>query len=156
MSAGTHKGCGSTQPLPFDLLLLLLLLLLLVLLHWCCCGCCCCQGFWTAGCRLIASNVLTCATDGRLTGDTIEPNKLMLEAMDTLLTHCKSKGLRLILTLTNYMKDFGGMQQYARWASQATASQAMALQTRITWWITSLQGLRLLKLLYVLPLETMM
>ena len=41
----------------------------------------------------------------------------MLVALDTLLVECSKRGLRLLPTLTNYWKDYGGMRQYVRCAT---------------------------------------
>jgi mannan endo-1,4-beta-mannosidase len=39
----------------------------------------------------------------------------VLAGLDWLLVEAGRRGLRLLLTLTNYWKEFGGMQQYLRW-----------------------------------------
>ena len=38
----------------------------------------------------------------------------VLQGLDWLLAQCTARGLRLLLVLTNYWPDFGGMQQYVR------------------------------------------
>lgn len=38
----------------------------------------------------------------------------VLAGLDWLLVEAGRRGLRLLLTLTNYWKEFGGMQQYLR------------------------------------------
>lgn len=41
-----------------------------------------------------------------------------LEALDYVVAQAKRNNIRLILTLTNNYKDFGGIPQYIRWAEQ--------------------------------------
>jgi hypothetical protein len=55
----------------------------------------------------------------------------MLVAMDKLLVECSTRGLRLILTLTNYWKEFGGMLQYARCGTRAAATLCSSIVTRM-------------------------
>jgi hypothetical protein len=43
----------------------------------------------------------------------------MLVALDRLLVECSRRGLRLLPTLTNYWKEYGGMAQYAKCATHA-------------------------------------
>jgi hypothetical protein len=38
-------------------------------------------------------------------------------ALDRLLVECSRRGLRLLPTLTNYWKEYGGMAQYAKCAT---------------------------------------
>jgi hypothetical protein len=51
--------------------------------------------------------------------------------MDRLLVECNKRGLRLLPTLTNYWKEFGGMQQYARCASQAASAVCSSVAAAI-------------------------
>ena len=46
-------------------------------------------------------------------GEFIEKNFV---ALDELLALCAARRIRLILTLTNYWDDYGGIQQYVEWA----------------------------------------
>lgn len=41
----------------------------------------------------------------------------MLEGLDWLLVECSRRGLRLLLSLTNFWGDYGGMPQYVRCAA---------------------------------------
>ncbi len=41
----------------------------------------------------------------------------MLCGLDWLVAECCKRGLRLLLVLTNYWPDYGGMQQYVRYAA---------------------------------------
>ena len=52
-----------------------------------------------------------------------------LVGLDTTVAEAKKRGIRLILTLTNYWKDYGGLPQYATWAG---ASSADAFYTNTT------------------------
>jgi mannan endo-1,4-beta-mannosidase len=40
-----------------------------------------------------------------------------LRRLDRAIQACSARGIKLILTLTNGMPDYGGMEQYARWFS---------------------------------------
>ena len=57
--------------------------------------------------------------DGRFTqgtrGDFRESSHA---ALDRLLTTCREKNLRVILTLTNYWPDYGGIDRYVEWARE--------------------------------------
>jgi mannan endo-1,4-beta-mannosidase len=43
--------------------------------------------------------------------------------LDWLLAQAAARGLRLLLVLTNYWKDYGGMRQYVAWAAQQLGTQ---------------------------------
>ncbi|KAL6752458.1 glycoside hydrolase superfamily [Haematococcus lacustris] len=43
-------------------------------------------------------------------------NEVVLRALDWVLAECQKRGIRLLLGLTNYWHDYGGLQQYVRWA----------------------------------------
>ena len=63
--------------------------------------------------------------DGRFTqgtrGDFRESSHA---ALDRLLTTCREKNLRVILTLTNYWPDYGGIDRYVEWAREEGDSNA--------------------------------
>ena len=40
-----------------------------------------------------------------------------------MLAEAAARGLRLLLALTNYWADYGGMRQYVAWACQARGQQ---------------------------------
>lgn len=42
----------------------------------------------------------------------------VFRSLDWLLVEAASRGLRLLLVLTNYWRDYGGMMQYVAWARQ--------------------------------------
>lgn len=42
----------------------------------------------------------------------------VFRSLDWLLAEAAQRGLRLLLNLTNYWKDYGGMAQYVEWACQ--------------------------------------
>lgn len=44
-------------------------------------------------------------------------NETVFRGLDLVIVECAKRGLKLMLTLTNYWKDFGGMKQYVRWRS---------------------------------------
>jgi mannan endo-1,4-beta-mannosidase len=44
-----------------------------------------------------------------------------LVGLDTAIAEAKKRGIRVILTLTNYWADYGGLPQYAKWAGAASA-----------------------------------
>lgn len=44
-------------------------------------------------------------------------------ALDWVVAEAGRRGLRLILNLTNYWKDYGGMRQYVQWAYEARGQQ---------------------------------
>ncbi|PRW56628.1 Mannan endo-1,4-beta-mannosidase 1 [Chlorella sorokiniana] len=45
------------------------------------------------------------------------------QALDWVIAEAGWRGLRLLLNLTNYWKDYGGMRQYVQWAYQARGQQ---------------------------------
>ena len=45
-----------------------------------------------------------------------------LVGLDTAIAEAKKRGIRLILTLTNYWADYGGLPQYAIWAGATGAN----------------------------------
>ena len=45
-----------------------------------------------------------------------------LVGLDTTIAEAKKRGVRLILTLTDYWTGYGGLPQYAQWAGVATSS----------------------------------
>ena len=58
--------------------------------------------------------------DGDLPG-ALQPSPLQYKestfvALDNLIASAGATGVRLVLTLTNYWSDFGGIQAYANWA----------------------------------------
>lgn len=44
-----------------------------------------------------------------------------LDALDLIIQEARLRGIRLIVTLTNYWHDYGGISQYARWAGYNTS-----------------------------------
>jgi mannan endo-1,4-beta-mannosidase len=44
-----------------------------------------------------------------------------LVGLDTAIAEAKKRGIRVILTLTNYWEGYGGLPQYAKWAGAANA-----------------------------------
>jgi hypothetical protein len=86
-----------------------------------------CMGHWQ-GCASENTLVLH-GTDvhGALAGQ-YDENTLV--ALDKLLAACAQRGLRLMLTLTNYWKDYGGMTIYARCATFPPAARAVRCQVR--------------------------
>jgi mannan endo-1,4-beta-mannosidase len=78
--------------------------------------------------RMSLPVVRTWAFNGAAGGDTavIETaagkySETGLLGLDTTIAEAKKRGIRLILTLTNYWKDFGGLPQYATWAGASSA-----------------------------------
>jgi len=55
------------------------------------------------------------------TKPTYNDGKDGLQKLDYVLAKANQLGLRLILTLTNYWKDFGGIPQYVKWRSMQDA-----------------------------------
>ncbi|KAK9809485.1 hypothetical protein WJX73_002812 [Symbiochloris irregularis] len=49
-------------------------------------------------------------------------NTTILQALDYVVNQAEQKGIKLILTLTNYFADYGGMQQYVEWTNTSNAS----------------------------------
>lgn len=47
----------------------------------------------------------------------------VFRGLDWLLAQAAARGLRLLLVLTNYWKDYGGMRQYVAWAAQQLGTQ---------------------------------
>jgi mannan endo-1,4-beta-mannosidase len=47
----------------------------------------------------------------------------VFRGLDWLLAQAAARGLRLLLVLTNYWKDYGGMRQYVAWAAQQRGVQ---------------------------------
>lgn len=47
----------------------------------------------------------------------------VFRSLDWLLAEAAARGLRLLLVLTNYWKDYGGMRQYVEWACQRRGEQ---------------------------------
>ena len=45
-----------------------------------------------------------------------EFDERVFQALDWVLAEAAKRGLRLLLALINYWPDYGGMQQYVRWA----------------------------------------
>ncbi|KAJ3696762.1 hypothetical protein LUZ61_000467 [Rhynchospora tenuis] len=45
----------------------------------------------------------------------------VFQALDYVISEAKNQGIRLILSLVNNFKDFGGRAQYVKWAQQAGA-----------------------------------
>eukprot|EP00965_Chrysotila_dentata_P244845 6206204-Pleurochrysis_carterae.AAC.2 len=43
----------------------------------------------------------------------------MFDALDFVVAEAKARGLRLLLPLVNYWTDYGGIQQYLRWARKS-------------------------------------
>ena len=39
----------------------------------------------------------------------------VLAGLDWVIAQCGGRGLRLLLVLTNYWPQYGGLQQYVRW-----------------------------------------
>jgi mannan endo-1,4-beta-mannosidase len=48
-------------------------------------------------------------------------NEKGLVGLDTAIAEAKKRGIRVILVLTNYWKDYGGLPQYATWAGANSA-----------------------------------
>ena len=48
-------------------------------------------------------------------------NEAGLVGLDTAIAEAKKRGIRVILTLTNYWKDYGGLPTYATWAGAKDA-----------------------------------
>ena len=48
-------------------------------------------------------------------------NEKGLVGLDTSIAEAKKRGIRVILVLTNYWKDYGGLPQYATWAGAKSA-----------------------------------
>lgn len=48
----------------------------------------------------------------------------VFRSLDWLLAEAAGRGLRLLLVLTNYWRDYGGMAQYVTWARQQRGEQA--------------------------------
>ena len=53
-----------------------------------------------------------------------EYDERVLRALDYVLAAARARGLRLLLTLTNYWDDFGGIQQYVEWAQASGDTSA--------------------------------
>jgi mannan endo-1,4-beta-mannosidase len=51
-------------------------------------------------------------------GKYVEPG---LVGLDTAIAEAKKRGIRVILTRTNYWTDYGGLAQYAKWAGASSA-----------------------------------
>ena len=53
-----------------------------------------------------------------------EYDENVLRALDFVVAAAQARGLRLLLTLTNYWDDFGGIQQYVEWAEASGDTSA--------------------------------
>lgn len=49
-------------------------------------------------------------------------NEKALVGLDTAVAEAKKRGIRLILALTNYWADFGGLPRYAQWAGVSSSA----------------------------------
>ncbi len=49
-----------------------------------------------------------------------------LRKLDYVIAQAEKRNLKLIITFTNYWKDFGGMEQYVKWATEAGKPTANA------------------------------
>jgi mannan endo-1,4-beta-mannosidase len=56
----------------------------------------------------------------------------VLHALDWVLSLCYQRSIHVILVLTNYWPDYGGMQQYAR---SALERLLVRLQTLVANWL---------------------
>lgn len=66
----------------------------------------------------------------------------MFRGLDWLVTEAAARGLRLLLVLTNYWKDYGGMRQYVAWACAQRGEEVrcttVAQHTSpAAWWISA-------------------
>lgn len=62
----------------------------------------------------------------------------MFQGLDWLLAEARARGLRLLLNLTNYWNDYGGMLQYVAWACKQRGQQVRrqgleAMQAMLSW-----------------------